>query len=289
MGPGAVGGALAVRLANSGTPVICVGPPASAARIASAGLTLEAPDGTHVARPEATHRLAEPVSLLLVTVKAPALAEALELVEVFAVADGVVLSLLNGLEHPETIRRRLGPRVAAGSISRFEGYRDGTTRIVQTTSEPVVTVASDDIGREELARALEPLRLAGFEVVLGGDERTVLWEKAARLGPLAAATALTGQPIGELRADRRSRAMLADAIEEACSVAAADGVVLSASAQWAIIDAMPESLTTSTARDIAAGRPSELDAIAGAIVRAGRRRRVPTPTLDALLERAGAR
>jgi 2-dehydropantoate 2-reductase len=46
---------------------------------------------------------------------------------------------------------------------------------------------------------------------------------------------------------------------------------------------MPDLLTTSTARDIAAGRPSELDAIAGAVVRAGSRLGVPTPILEELI------
>jgi 2-dehydropantoate 2-reductase len=49
---------------------------------------------------------------------------------------------------------------------------------------------------------------------------------------------------------------------------------------------MPPLLTSSTARDISAGRPSELDAITGAAVRAGRRTGVPTPVLERLLEEA---
>jgi 2-dehydropantoate 2-reductase len=52
---------------------------------------------------------------------------------------------------------------------------------------------------------------------------------------------------------------------------------------------MPPTLTSSTARDIAAGRPSELDAITGAAVRAGRRLDVPTPALDLLLAEAEER
>jgi 2-dehydropantoate 2-reductase len=288
LGPGAVGGALAVRLSTAGR-VICVGTPASVAAIRSEGLRLDAPDGVSTASPEATELLGERVDLLLVTVKAQSLLEALERVEVFAVADGVVLPLMNGLEHPESIRRRLGPRVAAGSISRFEGYREGLTRIVQTTATPVVTAASDDLSRELIEAALTPLRLAGIEVVVADHERAVLWEKAARLGPLAAATALTQRPVGELRADPEWHATLAAAVEEACAVAAADGVDVSPAEQWTIIDAMPASLTTSAARDVANGRPSELDAIAGAIVRAGTSLGVPTPTLGELLRRVGGR
>jgi 2-dehydropantoate 2-reductase len=286
LGPGAVGGALAVRLSGSGTSVVCVAPSDACQAIRAEGLTLEAPDGTHTARPEATDLLSDPVSLLLVAVKAPALAEALERVEVFAVADGVALSLLNGLEHPETIRRRLGPRVAVGSVSRLEAYRRSTTRIVQTTRSPLVTVASDDLPVEELDQALELLRRAGIEIVLEDDEKRVLWEKAARLGPLAAVTAKTQRTVGELRSDPEWRSALSAAIEEACAVAAADGVDVAPSAQWAIIEAMPATLTTSTARDVASGRPSELDAIAGAIVRAGRRLRIETPVLEGLLEGA---
>jgi 2-dehydropantoate 2-reductase len=290
LGPGAVGGALAVRLAQAGERVVCVGRPSSIEAIRADGLTLEAPDGTFTARPEVTELLSQPVGLLLVAVKAPALAEALERVEVFAVADGVVLPLLNGLEHVDTIRRRLGPRVAAGSVSRFEGYRDGATRIVQATPlPPVVTAASEDVAHEELAQALEPLRAAGIDVVVADDERAVLWEKAARLGPLAAVTALTGKPVGDLRTDPEWRATLEAAIGEACAVAAADGIELAPADHWEIIDAMPASLTTSTARDVAAGRASELDAIAGSIVRAGRRLGVETPVLEGLLERLEGR
>jgi 2-dehydropantoate 2-reductase len=112
----------------------------------------------------------------------------------------------------------------------------------------------------------------------------VLWEKLARQAPLAVLTAVTGRTAGELRADPRLRG----AVEEACAVAAADGARTTLAEQWSIIESLPPGLTTSTARDIAAGRPSELDAIAGAVVRAGRRLGVPTPTFELLLEQCPA-
>jgi 2-dehydropantoate 2-reductase len=102
---------------------------------------------------------------------------------------------------------------------------------------------------------------------------------AAAAVPLAALTAVTLQPVGELRSDPR----LVAGVEEACAVAAADGAHTTSADQWAIINALPETLTTSAARDVAAGRPSELDAITGAVVRAGHRLGVPTPTLEELL------
>ena len=269
LGPGAVGGALAVRLAAAGRRVVCVARGETAARIRAEGLTLVAPDGETRATPEALDRLDEGVDVLLLTVKAPALEDALARV---AVPPAVVVPLLNGLEHVDALRRRFD-RVVAGSVSRFEAWRDGATTVRQATPELVVTLAED----------LPALHARGLTVRVEPDERALLWEKAARLGPLAAATAATRLAVGALRDDPRRRDELRGAIGEAVAVAAAEGVRLDADAQWAIIVAMAPTLTTSTARDVAAGGPSELDAVAGSIVRAGRRLGVPTPTLERLL------
>jgi len=191
----------------------------------------------------------------------------------------VVLPLLNGLEHVDTIRRRLDGRVLAGSIGKLEAYRDGPTEVVQTTAAPLITVFPED-------GAAGLLRAAGLDVQAGESEPAVLWEKTVRLAPLAAATAITQQTLGELRSDGEWRATLEAAVAEACRVAAADGVTLNEAAQWEILDTMPGSVTTSTARDAAAGRPTELDAILGAVVRAAKRLGVAAPTLDRLLAEA---
>jgi len=89
-----------------------------------------------------------------------------------------------------------------------------------------VTVASAELGGTALAAALEPLRVPGIDVVVAVDERAVLWEKAARLAVLAAATVASGVAVGPLRADETWRPRLVDALREACAVAAADGVRL---------------------------------------------------------------
>ena len=81
LGPGAVGGTLAVRLSLAGVPVVCVARPETVGIIALSGLVLESVEGTLSARPEVAEELTRPVGLLLVTVKAPALEDALERVE----------------------------------------------------------------------------------------------------------------------------------------------------------------------------------------------------------------
>jgi 2-dehydropantoate 2-reductase len=281
LGPGAVGTVFAVPLARAGARVVCIARADTAAAIRHSGLTLVRHDGTTQARVEAVEELTEAVEILLVTVKAYALDEALERL---AAQPETVVPLLNGLEHVERLRALLGGRVVAASVARLEAYRDRPAVVAQTTGRPVVTLAPDDDGS-----AARLFAAAGADVRGGASERAVLWDKIVRLAPLAAATALTQRPVGDLRDDPEWRTRLEEAVAEACAVAAAEQVVLDPAAQWKIIDALPADLTTSTARDVAARRSSELDAITGAVVRAGRRLDVPTPTLDQLLEAAEER
>ena len=75
-----------------------------------------------------------------------------------------------------------------------------------------MTVASD-----AGAETVELLRRSGADVREDGSEAAVLWEKLARQAPVAAATALTQQPIGELRSDPAWRRRLEDAVAETCA------------------------------------------------------------------------
>jgi 2-dehydropantoate 2-reductase len=279
LGPGAVGGVLAVGLLRADVRVICIARPDTAAVLTSEGLSLRQGGNVQTARPEVATELEEPVELLFVTVKAPSLEDALGRIQ--APVD-TVLPLLNGIEHMQVIRERLpDAQVVGANIGRIEAYLERPGVVIQPTPSVVMTVAS----------AIRPetiglVRRSGTEVRINGGEAEVLWEKLARQAPVAAATAIAQRPIGELRSDPDWRRRLQHSIAETCAVAARESVLLSPAEEWEIIEAMPPLLTSSTARDIAAGRPSELDAITGAAVRAGRRAGVPTPTLDALLAEA---
>jgi 2-dehydropantoate 2-reductase len=276
LGPGAVGGVLAAGFLAGGVDVVCVARPATAAVLRSEGLSLRQGEKVQTVRPAVETELREPVELLVVTVKAPALDDALERVP--ARPDAVV-PLLNGIEHMDTLRRHFpDSNVAGGSIGRIEAWLERPGVVVQPTPSVVMTVAGN--------APAELLRRAGIEVRVDGSAEEVLWEKLARQAATAAVTSIAQRPVGELRVDGHWRRRFRTAVDEACAVAAADGVTLSAEAEWEIIEGMPPLLTSSTARDIAAGIPSELDAITGAVVRAGRRLGVDTPVLAELYDQA---
>ena len=286
LGLGGIGGMLAAR-----TGALCVGTERAVEAIRASGVTLVHAGTTTVAHPRAVTHLDRPVSLLVVAVKAYALDEALDRVEAAALAGAVVLPLLNGLEHVELLRARLagsGAAVAAGSIGRVEAFSPDPGVVVQRSEGPaLVTAAMEDLARTALEAALTPLAVPGIEVVVADDERGVLWEKAARLAVLSAASIAAGKPVGALRDDPDWRPRLQAALREACAVAEADAVVLDAGTQWSIVESLPGSLVPSAARDAAVGRPTELDAITGSVVRAARRLGVWTPMLDGLLADAG--
>jgi 2-dehydropantoate 2-reductase len=289
LGPGAVGGWLAVRLSLAGIRTICIATREAAGIIALAGLVVESRDGISSARTEVAEHLQLPVGVLLVTVKAPMVKEAIERIDPAAVSEGVVVPLLNGLEHMEPLRARFGDRVAAGSISHFQAYRVGRVQIVEAKPSPLITMASGSVPRGELESAAELLRRAALDVRVAQSEKRILWHKLARIAPLAAATAASGRTVGELRDDPDWRPRLERAIGEACAVAEADGVGLRAAAQWEIIDELADETTAAAARDVAAGRRSELDGIVGAVLRAAGRLDVPCPTLAELAAAAGLR
>ena len=120
LGPGAVGGVLAVGLVRRRRRTSSASPArARPTLIRAEGLTLKQGENVETVRPEVATELREPVDFLLVTVKAPALDEALERVE--AQADTVV-PLLNGIEHMETIRGA-SCRTAPSSVPASAGSR----------------------------------------------------------------------------------------------------------------------------------------------------------------------
>ena len=225
-------------------PVICVAHPEAAGLIALAGLVVESPEGTLSARMEVVEQLAKPVGLLLVTVKAPALEDAIERIDPDAVADGVVVPLLNGLEHMEVLRERFGDRVAAGSISHFQAYRAGRVQIIEATASPVITIASESLSRTRGRAAADMLRQARLDVRVGQNEKRVLWHKLARIAPLAAASAASGRTVGELRNDPGVASSSRRRDRGGVRGRRGGRRQLRASAQWAIIDEMADETTT---------------------------------------------
>ncbi len=285
LGPGGVGGLLAALLWRAGHAVTCVGKDAAAALIAREGLWLEsAAFGSIHAHLRAASVLDRQVQLLIVATKATTLRIALRRVPAERVQGALILPLLNGIEHMDVLRASFGRRVIAASIGGVEAMKRADNRIAHTTPGAKIELASDrDVPPEQLAAVARLLTAAGIAVEVKQREADVLWGKLVRLNALACTTAASGLTMGGVRSDPAWRAQLEGCVREGAAVAAAEGVPMDPDAILAQISAFPAGITTSMHRDVAAGRPSELDAIAGAVVRAGARHRIGCPVIQGLM------
>jgi 2-dehydropantoate 2-reductase len=219
--------------------------------------------------------------VLIVATKATSLRESLERI---AAPPGLVLPLLNGLDHMEILRERFGSgRVVAGTI-RIEADRPAPARVVHTSPFLRIDLAADDLA---LRPALEGLaaRLRGAEipVEIGPSEAQIMWSKLVRLNALACTTSAIDRPIGFIRDDPQWRATLVACLEEAAAVANAEGADVRAADALAELDQVHAGLGSSMQRDIDAGREPELDAIPGAVIRAGARHGLACPTVQHLV------
>ena len=284
LGPGGVGGFVAGALARAGTAVTVVAREDTAGRIARDGLRVESVRlGTFIVHPAAVAVLEAPVDVLVVAVKAPALGAALERVRAEA---GLVVPLLNGVEHVARLRERFGERVVAASI-RIAADRPEPGRVVHTS--PLFRIELAGEGLPEAEAFAHVLRAAEIPAKLRASEADVLWSKLVRLAALALTTAAAGVPVGAVRTHPRRRLLLEGAVDETAAVAAAEGAAVDPDAVLAELGELDAAQTSSLARDVEAGRDDELDAIGGAVLRAAARHGLACPAVAQLVEAVRAR
>ncbi|MET7394823.1 2-dehydropantoate 2-reductase [Dactylosporangium sp. NPDC005572] len=270
LGPGGVGGLLGGVLARAGHPVSVLARPSSAEVLERDGLTVHSVQFGDFTVPVQT-RIPTPPDLTVVATKATALPEALD----GLTPGGLILPLLNGVDHLALLRTRFPAQdVVAGSI-RVESTRVAPGRIEHTSPFSAIELAGDPVDPARVESLAEVLRSAGFEVTVRSSEALVLWEKMALLAPLALLTTAARAPVGEARTARR--ADLEAVVHEVAAVARASGTTTDPSRILTVIDGIPPAMKSSMLRDAEAGRPLELDAIGGSVLRAGARLGVDTP------------
>lgn len=283
LGAGGVGGLVAALFDRAGIAATVVAREPTAAVIARQGIAVSSVRfGEFIARPRAVTRLEADPEALIVATKAGGLGPALERI---AGAPALVVPLLNGIDHLAVLRERFGSRVVAATI-RVESDRPEPGEIVHTSSFVRVELA---VGRaRELRPAIEALagRLtaAGIDVGTGESEAQVLWSKLVRLNALAVTTSASGLRLGEILADPGWRARFRAVLVEGVVVAAAEGATVNPERVMKQFTEDHPTLGSSMARDIAAGREPELDAIAGAVLRVADRHGVAVPALEGLVE-----
>lgn len=276
LGPGGVGGLLGALLAREGVRVLLVTREATVDRLRADGIAVRSDRfGSFTVAVEVATRLHPGADALLVTVKAPDLAAALEAVPASALGQALLVPFLNGVEHVATLRERyVGAAVVPATI-RVEATRVAVGQIEHTSPFATVELAANAATADRVEHLAALLRGTGVDVKVRTDETAMLWEKLAFLAPLALLTTSAQAPVGAVRDDQRQD--LLACIREVAQVAKAEGAHVEADRLIATIDGVPASMQSSMQRDAAAGRPIELEAIGGAVLKAAERAGIQVP------------
>ena len=282
LGPGGIGGLLAALLSRAGHRVICLSGEETARTLRTAGIRVRSGQfGDFTADVEADTELREPVDACVVAVKHTSLDAALDRVPPAALGDGPVVPLLNGVEHPAALRARYGADRVAPAVIRVESTRVSPGRIEHGSPFTEVDLTGETVSVERLEALAAALSAAGPTTRVLADEAAALWAKMSFLAPLALLTTRHGLPLGDVRTLHREE--LTDLVAETAAVSTASGAPVDPAQALTRYDAFPPHTKSSMQRDAEAGRPLELDAIGGALLRAAERHGVPVPVAARLV------
>ena len=194
-------------------------------------------------------------------------------------ADAVVLSLQNGVDNAERLAATLGREVIAA--------------VVYVATEMAGPGHVRHHGRGELvigrsaasARVAAAFGAAGVSVEVSDNVSGALWAKLIVNCAYNALSAITQLPYGRLVQGDGVPAVMRDVVDECLAVARAAGVDVPGDMHQAvprIVDSMPGQFS-STAQDLARGKPTEIDHLNGLVVRKGEALGISTPANRMLL------
>ncbi len=285
VGAGGVGGYFGGRLAQAGEDVVFIARGEHLRAMTSKGLRVDSINGDFRVDPaKATDDPATvgEVDYILVTVKSWQLNEAIETMRPMVGKKTSIVPLLNGVEAPDQLSRVFGAERVLGGLCSVISMIAGPGHVSHVSVDPMITFGElnhrpSDRG-ERLRNAFS--RTEGVQVKIPEDIHVSMWKKFILITPWGGLGALTRAPIGVTRSLPETRALLEHAMEEIYLVAHARKVAMereSINQAMAFIDNLPYEGTASMERDIMAGRPSELDAQNGTVVRLGKEAGVATP------------
>ncbi len=307
VGAGAVGSFFGAMLALSGHKVTLIGRAAHVEAITRDGLQLHRAGHVEAVRVAATTELEalRDADLVLMCVKSADSEATARAIAPLLAPGALVLSLQNGVDNADTIARHVGrtvlPAVVYVAVAMPEpGVVRHYGRGDLVIGARMAKKAGDDAARQPQENALaasmqhvvDLFAAAEVPVRISGDVIGELWSKLLVNCAYNAISALTQLPYGRLAAMPEICETQAAVVREVLAVAQAEDHPLdpaaSTTAMERIAVAMPAQLS-STAQDLARGKPTEIDHLNGYVARRGAAHGIATPvnqTLHALVKLA---
>jgi 2-dehydropantoate 2-reductase len=290
MGAGAVGCYYGGMLARAGHAITLIARPQHVAAVHAQGLRMDTQQFDERV-PLAASTEPDAVAgaqLVLFCVKSTDTEAAGALIRAHLRPDALVLCLQNGVDNAERLRGVLPQHTVAAAVVYVATEMAGPGHVKHHGRGELVIEPSAQ--SEAVARALIA---AGVPTEISPNVRGALWAKLILNCAYNALSAIAQVPYGRLVQAPGVTAVMHNVVDECLAVAHAEGVQVPGDVDAAvrrIAETMPNQLS-STAQDLARGKPSEIDHLNGLVVRRGEALGIPTPanrvlhTLVKLVER----
>jgi 2-dehydropantoate 2-reductase len=287
VGAGSTGGYFGGRLAQAGRDVTFLVRTKRAQHLQQNGLQIISPFGDVTLRPKlvTAGNLAGPFDAVLLTVKAFSLDAALDDLGPAVGPETIILPVLNGMKHVDTIIARFGENALVGCVCIVATMIDDDGRIVQLTKLQEMAygeMSGNPSPRTD--RLDEAMRGAGFDARLSRTIEREMWEKWILLATLGGITCLMRGNVGQIEAAPGGVDFSLRFLDEVTAVVNAVGrkpseaFLTDTKAQ---LTAKGSTLTSSMYRDLQKGNSVEADQIIGDLVVRAHRAQVTTPLLAA--------
>jgi 2-dehydropantoate 2-reductase len=290
VGAGATGGYFGARLAQAGRDVTFLVRPHRAGQLRERGLRIvgpgAGPGAGQVVRPDLVMagELTGPADVVLLSVKATALDQA---ITDFAPAVGpqtMVVPFLNGLAHLAVLNKRFGESAVLGGVILIATQLNSEGDIVQLSPPASLVIGTQDGTRStRLQAAFEPLSGAGFDASISDEIIARMWQKWVFVATIGALTCLMRGTVGEIVAVPGGRDLGPAMLAEATAVAAAAGYPIPADAiesTTRMITQPGSPVNSSLSRDVAERRSAEVEQVLADLARRGADHGVKTPLFD---------
>lgn len=290
MGAGSIGSYFGGTLALAGNHVTLIARGEHLDAIRSQGLRIQTdaqllvvPCGDNLAATDDPAGV-DPVDLALLTVKTYQNDSAIPAMSPLVGPDTTVLCLQNGIDSYQAAATALGPEKVLPGAAYIEAARPGPGLVRQSGSVVRIAFGEPDGSESRRGRDIEQTLVdAGIRAQFSLDIRQTLWTKFLFIATMAGVTSLSRETMAQIMPRLEWRKVIVQCMTEIEGVARADNVALDhdiVEKTVAYIEGDLEDMHASMHADIMAGRPLELEALNGAVVRAGQRVGVPTPIND---------
>ena len=288
MGAGSIGGYFGGMLARGGNQVTLIARGPNLTAIKEKGLRIVSDEGEFFVHCDATDDPAQAgvVDLIFLTVKTYHNSGAIPAMLPMVGRDTVVLCLQNGIDSYQAAAEGVGADKVLPGAAYIEAGLPEPGVVTQTGSVVRIEFGEPDGGDSERGqRIVQTLEHSGIPARFNPDIQQTLWSKFLFIATMAGVTTLSRQTMAQLMPRPEWRQVIVGCMQEIAAVGRDSGIrldpdIVDITIQY--IDSSLEQLQASMHSDILAGRPLELEALTGAVIRAGRKINTPTPINDVI-------